>query len=534
MAVSKTKYIFVTGGVLSGLGKGITAASLANTLKARGLSVNIQKCDVYLNVDAGTLNPAEHGECYVTSDGAETDLDLGHYERFLDIELTRTSSLMSGRVFLELIQAEREGKFLGKSVQFIPHLTSAIADKIIEAGKGFDVHFVEIGGTVGDIEANHFIEAIREMPNIVGSENCLYMHLVYMPHIQTSKEFKTKPAQNSVRELRSYGISPDVLAVRSDSDPGDTKALGDKLSIFTGVPVAGIAFLPNAATVYEVPLSLEDQNISDYVVDKLGLKNKKPDHKAFRQVVASATDIGRKKVKIGVVAKYLDNEDTYMSVFEALKAAAWNAKVDPEIHWIDAEKITKKNVASKLKKLDGILVPGGFGLRGLEGKIIAARYAMDAKMPYLGLCLGMQMAVVAFARKHLDQEATSLEMDEQADVPVIHLMEDQRTISSKGGTMRLGDYECVLKKGSLARKVYAADSVLERHRHRYEFNNDYREALEEKGLVISGTSPDGELVEIIELADHPYFIATQAHPELKSRPTRPHPLFSGFVKSLKN
>ncbi len=532
MVRRQTKFVFVTGGVLSGVGKGITAASIGNILKARGLSVNLQKCDPYLNVDAGTLNPREHGECFVTKDGAETDLDLGHYERFLDQELTSTSSLMSGRVLLKVIQDERAGKYEGEDVQIIPHLTAAIQDYIIEAGKGFDVHIVEIGGTVGDYESLSFIEAIRELGIRVGRENCMYVHVVYLPFLGTSKETKTKPAQNSVRELRGLGIAPDILVARSEEMP--VESVRTKLSLFCGVEPRAIAMLPNAPSIYEVPLTLEDTDIADVISDRLDLKMKKPDLKAWREVVKRAKTKHSKRVTVGVVAKYMDNQDTYMSVFEALKSAAlWNDTAIT-IAWIDAEALEKKTTDMKkaLKGCDGIVVPGGFGTRGLEGKIKAAQYALKNGLPYLGLCLGLQMAVIAAARNAGLTDASSKELKPSAKDLVITTMEGQEGKENTGGTMRLGDYDCRIAKDSLAYKVYKQESIVERHRHRYECNNDYRDQYAAWGIRASGTSPDNHLVEVIEGINHPFFLASQFHPEFKSRPNRAHPMFDGFIKSL--
>lgn len=527
-----TKYIFVTGGVLSGLGKGITAASIGKTLKARGLKVNIQKCDPYLNVDAGTLNPAEHGECFVTQDGAETDLDLGHYERFLNQELNQKSSLMSGRVLLKVIEDERAGDYLGKTVQIIPHVTQSIQDSIEQAADGFDVHIVEIGGTVGDYESLAFMEAIREFRARVGEENAAYVHVVYIPYLNASKEFKTKPAQNAVRELRALGIVPDMLVARTEEAPDNPEAIVKKLSDFTDVPERGVAILPNAPTVYQVPLTLEDEGVIDYLVKRTDIRAGKPNLKNWRDLVSIASDENKPVVRVGVVAKYMDNEDTYMSVFEALRAAGWKHNVGVKINWIDAEKLESSSPSSLMKNIDGIVVPGGFGIRGVEGKIKAASYAMKNKLPYLGLCLGLQVSVVAVARDIFGQTANTVELDESCEHPVIHLMEDQRAITKKGGTMRLGNYECVLKKGSKAQKLYGKKSVNERHRHRYEVNNGYRERLEKAGVDIVGTSPDGELVELIELRDHPFFMASQFHPELRSRPDQTHPMFDGFIAEL--
>lgn len=531
MAKRQTKYVFVTGGVLSGLGKGITAASIGNILKSRGLSVNIQKCDPYLNVDAGTLNPAEHGECFVTKDGAETDLDLGHYERFLDMELTQASSFMSGRVLQRVIADERAGKYQGKTVQFIPHVTAAIQDEIIATAEGYDVHIVEIGGTVGDYEGLSFIEAIRELSMRVGRENCLFVHVVYLPYLGASHEIKTKPAQNAVRELRGLGIVPDILVARSEDSA--EKNVISKLSLFSGVSKDAIVLLPNASTIYEVPLTLEENGIDDVIVKRLDLKAGKPSLREWRQVVERAKNGHKRTYKIGIVAKYLNNQDTYMSVFEALKSAAWHEEGSTELVWVDAELLTSPKVVERaLKGLDGIVVPGGFGTRGLEGKIAAAQYALKNKLPYLGLCLGLQMAVIAAARNAGIAGATTKEMHPDGTDLVITTMDGQEGKENTGGTMRLGDYDCKLGKNSKARELYGQDMIVERHRHRYECNNDYRDQYESWGIRASGTSPDNHLVEIIEAIDHPFFMASQFHPEFKSRPNRPHPLFSGFIKAL--
>lgn len=534
MALKKrqTKYVFVTGGVLSGLGKGITAASIGNLLKSRGLSVNIQKLDPYLNVDAGTLNPAEHGECFVTKDGAETDLDLGHYERFLDTELTQKSSVMSGRILLKLIEAERAGKFLGKTVQVVPHLTGAIQDYITEASRGFDVHIVEIGGTVGDYESPAFFEAIREYADRVGRQNCLYVHVVYLPFLATSQEVKTKPAQNATRDLRSIGIMPDLLIARCEKPANGS--IRSKLSAFCAVPESGIAILPDAETVYEVPLTLEDQGISRYILSSLDIKAKKPNLSNWQKTVTQAKTSFDRKVSVGIVAKYMDNQDTYMSVCEALKSAAWTNKTGIDIKWIDSELLEKKDVSvsAALKGLDGIIVPGGFGSRGVNGKIKAAQTALENKLPYLGICLGLQVGVIAAARNAGLATASSVEIDPDTPDPVIHTMKDQKGKEGTGGSMRLGNYPCNIVKGTRADKAYKVRSVQERHRHRYECNNSYREQYGSWGIAVSGLSPDNELVEIIEGIDHPYFVASQFHPEFKSRPTRPHPLFSSFIESL--
>jgi CTP synthase len=524
--------VFVTGGVLSGLGKGITAASIGNLLKARGLSVNLQKCDPYLNVDAGLLNPREHGECFVTKDGAETDLDLGHYERFIDEELTQQSSLMSGRVLLKVIQDERDGKYEGKSVQIIPHVTSAIQDAILAAGEGHDVHIVEIGGTVGDYESLSFIEAIREFSQKVGRENCLYVHVVYLPYLGASKETKTKPAQNSVRDIRGLGISPDILVARSEN-PAEP-SVKRKLSLFCGVDENAIALLPNADTIYEVPLTLEDTGIAEVICKRLELDgDRKPDLKDWRAMVSAATHKHPRTVKVGVVAKYLDNQDTYMSVFEALRSAAWSNDVNVIIEWVDAEKLGEvKDVASILDSVDGIVVPGGFGSRGVEGKVRAATYALETGKPYLGLCYGLHMAVIAAARRGGLKGANTTEADPSTPYAVINTMDGQEGKQNTGGTMRLGDYECKLVKDSLAARCYGTTDIVERHRHRYECMPEFVKDYEKWGIRAVGTNPETGLVEVIEGVDHPFFLASQFHPEFKSRPTRPHPMFAGFITSL--
>jgi CTP synthase len=526
--------VFVTGGVLSGLGKGITAASIGNLLKARDLSVNLQKCDPYLNIDAGMLNPAEHGECFVTKDGAETDLDLGHYERFLDQELTQASSLMAGKVISKVMENERKGKYGGKTVQYIPHVTGAFQDEIIKAGQGFDVHIAEIGGTVGDYESLALIEAIRELAMKVGRQNCVFVHVVYMPYLGASHEVKSKPAQNAVRELRGFGIVPDILVARSEVPA--PKGVINKLSLFSGVPTEAIAMLPNAKSIYQVPLTLEDTGIAEVICKRLDVDgNKKPDLKEWRKVVDKALSTPKKKVTVGIIAKYMDNKDTYMSVTEALDAAAWHADVDMTVKWIDAEELDnpKVDVGKAVEGCDGVVVPGGFGQRALEGKIHTAQYALKHKVPYLGLCLGLQMAVVAAARNGGLKTATSEELNPNSVSLLISTMADQKGLENTGGTMRLGDYTCKIEKGSLAEKVYGSTEIIERHRHRYECNNAYRDQYETWGIKATGTSPDGHLVEMIEGIDHPYFIATQAHPEFKSRPNKPHPLFSGFMDAIK-
>jgi len=521
---SNQKYIFVTGGVLSGVGKGITAASMGALLQAKGLKVSIQKCDPYLNVDAGLLNPAEHGECFVTKDGAETDLDLGHYERFLDIELTKKNATLSGRLLLQLISDERSGKFGGKTVQLVPHLTRAIGQSIAEAGQGSDVHIVEIGGTVGDYEGLSFVEAIREYALKVGRENCLYVHVVYVPFIDTSKEFKTKPAQNALNDLRRFGIVPDIVIVRSDRPAPITVAR--KIAMFGGLKEDAVMMMPNVDSVFSVPIMIAKSSLSE-LLGKFTNNDNEPDMNKWRKLTNSQKKVHNKKVRIGLVAKYLDNEDTYISVIEALKAASWKLNLGLEIKWIDAEKVT----TAKLKNCDGILVPGGFGVRGVEGKIKASKYCLENNVPYLGICLGLQVAVIASCRKAGLINANSTEFDPATKFPVVYIMEDQKGKESTGGTLRLGEYTAYLKPKSKVAKVYGKSVVTERHRHRYEVNTDYEEYIKKGGLEISGTSKDGKLVEYVEAPENSYFIATQSHPEFLSRPDRPHPLFEGLLKS---
>ena len=528
-----TKYIFVTGGVLSGVGKGITAASIGTILRARGLKVNIQKCDPYLNVDAGTLNPAEHGECFVTADGAECDLDLGHYERFLDIELTSASSFMSGRILRQVIDDERSGKYLGKTVQIIPHVTAEIKDQIKRTGAGFDVHIAEIGGTVGDYESLSFIEAIRELAMELGPNKISFVHVVYLPYLGASGEIKTKPAQNAVRELRGLGIVPDVVVARSEK-PANPKDVISKLSLFSGVDPSGIVLMPNAQSIYEVPLVLQKTKIDEVITKKLQIKSHQADMREWHSMVKSMLKTYKHTVRVGVVAKYLNNQDTYMSVFEALRSAASANKVNIEIEWVDAEALQtpKTNRFKPLSRVDGIVVPGGFGKRGVEGKIAAAKYALDRQVPYLGLCLGMQTAVIAAARNAGLAKANSTEFDRKTPHPIISTMLEQIGKENTGGSMRLGDWPCKIQKNTLAYQLYKNELIKERHRHRYEANNDYRQYYSAWGIKASGTSPDDTLVEVIEAEHHPFFIGVQSHPEFDSRPGRPQALFDGFIRVL--
>ena len=522
----KCKYIFVTGGVLSGVGKGITAASIGTILKAKGFKVTMQKCDPYLNVDAGLLNPVEHGECYVTHDGVETDLDLGHYERFLDFETNRYSITLSGSIFKELIEKERAGGFHGKTVQLVPHFTDLVQEKIMNASKNSDIHIVEIGGTVGDYEGLSFIEAIRLFGNKVGRRNCLYVNVVYVPWINTSKELKSKPAQNALKDLRGFGIIPDVVVCRTEKPA--PREICEKIARFSGIPDEAVLNLPDIDSVYDVPFNVLKSGVLEILNDFVG-DNKEPDMSAWEEFSKKRAQKNARTVKVGLVAKYVGNEDTYICVTEALKAAAaWN-NVNLDLRWINAEKVDEKTLA----EVDGLVVPGGFGNRGVEGKIAAANYALDHDVPYLGLCLGMQVACIASARRAGLTQANSEEFDKETKENVIYLMSGQEGKESTGGSMRLGNFPAKLVKGSKTAKIYGKTNIVERHRHRYEVNQKFLKEIEKGGVVVSGTSPDGKLVEFVEAPGKKFFVGTQAHPELKSRPLRVHPLFMEFVKSLK-
>ena len=522
----KCKYIFVTGGVLSGVGKGITAASIGTILKAKGFKVTMQKCDPYLNVDAGLLNPVEHGECYVTHDGVETDLDLGHYERFLDFETNRYSITLSGSIFKELIEKERAGGFHGKTVQLVPHFTELVQEKIMNASKNSDIHIVEIGGTVGDYEGLSFIEAIRLFGNKVGRRNCLYVNVVYVPWINTSKELKSKPAQNALKDLRGFGIIPDVVVCRTEKPA--PREICEKIARFSGIPDEAVLNLPDIDSVYDVPFNVLKSGVLEILNDFVG-DDKEPDMSAWKEFSKKRAQKNARTVKVGLVAKYVGNEDTYICVTEALKAAAaWN-NVNLDLRWINAEKVDDK----MLSEVDGLVVPGGFGNRGVEGKIAAANYALDYDVPYLGLCLGMQVACIAGARRAGLKHANSEEFDKETKENVIYLMDGQEGKESTGGSMRLGDFPAKLVKGSKTAKIYGKTNIVERHRHRYEVNQKFLKEIEKGGVVVSGTSPDGKLVEFVEAPGKKFFVGTQAHPELKSRPLRVHPLFMEFVKSLK-
>lgn len=521
------KYIFVTGGVVSSLGKGLTAAALGALLELRGLTVRIQKFDPYLNVDPGTMSPFQHGEVYVLEDGAETDLDLGHYERFTSGKLSRLNSLSSGQVYESVISKERRGVYLGKTVQVIPHVTNEIKERIYAGGKDVDVLITEIGGTTGDIEGLPFLEAMRQFALEVGPNDCIFIHVTLVPYLAAAGELKTKPTQQSVAKLREIGIQPDILVCRCDHplDPG----LREKISMFCNVPVKAVIECGDVDSIYELPLALQKEGMDDLVVDLFGLKNPYPEKNVWHEIVRRIKTPAN-EVKIGVVGKYIELQDAYKSVYESVTHAgiANNCKVN--IVRIDAEDLEKKNGLSLLKGLDGILVPGGFGDRGTEGKIAAAKYARENKVPYYGLCLGLQIAVIEYSRNVLKLKgANSTEFDANAPHPVINMMEEQKNVIDKGATMRLGSYECALTPGSLAAKAYKAPSIRERHRHRFEVNNAYVGQLQRGGLVISGINPRRNLVEIVELKDHPWFLAVQFHPEFQSKPNKAHPLFAAFI-----
>ena len=529
----KTKYIFITGGVVSGLGKGITAASLGRLLKNRGYKVVNQKFDPYINVDPGTMSPYEHGEVFVTDDGAETDLDLGHYERFTDENLSKNSSITMGKIYQEVLDRERRGDYLGKTVQVIPHITNAIKEKIY-AFEHSDVDIVisELGGTVGDIEGLSLIESIRQIGIENSPEDVLYIHVTLLPYIHGSNELKSKPTQHSVKELQSLGVKPDILVCRSENEIPDT--LRDKMALFCNVRKEDIIANRTASCLYEVPIMLEKEGLATQVCKHLRLDKEKANNKDWEKMIEKINSITDKQVTIAIVGKYVKLEDSYLSVAESLRHAGYEDNVNVKIKYIDSEEVTKENSKKILSDLDGIIVPGGFGNRGIQGKIETIRFARENKIPFLGICLGMQMAVIEFAKNVLKlEDVNSEEFDANCKNPVIHIMKDQKIITKKGGTMRLGSYPCKIVKGTLAEKIYKKTEIEERHRHRFEYNNDYREKMEEAGLKICGTSPDGMLVEMVEIKDHPFFIAGQFHPEFKSRPDRPAPLFVALVNAAK-
>jgi CTP synthase len=528
-----TKYIFFTGGVVSSVGKGVTAAALGRLLKERGFAVAVQKLDPYINVDPGTMSPYQHGEVYVLDDGAETDLDLGHYERFIDIRLSRVCNTTTGQVYAEVISKERRGDYLGGTIQVIPHITNEIKRRVGLVAKttGAEIVIVEVGGTVGDIESLPFLEALRQLRNDVGRENTMFIHVTWLPYIGATAELKTKPTQHSVAEVRSIGIAPDMIVARSDY-PVD-ESLRDKIALFCDVDKRAVVPMVTTNVLYEIPLLLEKLGMAEFVLKRLGLEERqKPDWHEWQNLVKEVRR-ERPKVSVGLVGKYVELHDAYMSVREALTHAALHLGVELDLHWIHSVEVEKGKHWDEIRSVDGILVPGGFGARGIEGKIQAAHYARENNVPYLGLCLGMQLMVVEFARHiYNNEEANSTEFDRNTIHPVIDLMPEQQSITDMGGTMRLGLYPCQLVLGTKAASAYGEAVVQERHRHRFEFNNAYREIYEEHGMVFSGLSPDGRLVEIAELRDHPFMVASQFHPEFLSRPNRPHPLFVAFMRAV--
>lgn len=534
-----TKYIFVTGGVVSSLGKGITAASLGRLLKNRGYKVTIQKFDPYINIDPGTMSPYQHGEVFVTDDGAETDLDLGHYERFIDVNLSKGSNVTTGKIYQSVINKERKGEYLGSTIQVIPHITNEIKERVLRVGRNdnADIVITEIGGTVGDIESLPFLEAIRQVKKDVPNRNdILYIHVTLIPYIHAAGELKTKPTQHSVKELRSIGIQPDIIVCRTEKIVSDD--MKKKIALFCDVDSNAVINNATCSTIYEVPLLLQEEGLDRIVMQKLGLEDRFCDMKEWTVMVdrIRETNASDREIKVALVGKYVALHDAYLSVVESLYHAGYEAGVQVKIKWIDSEDLESPgcNLNEVFGDVQGVVIPGGFGSRGVEGKIAAIRYVRENNIPFLGLCLGMQCAVIEFARHVCGmKEAHSKEFNDATPYPVIDLMEDQEDVTEKGGTMRLGQYPCKLKEGTMARRLYGNQEIVyERHRHRYEVNNELRPQMESQGLIISGTSPDNRLVEMIELQNHPYFAATQAHPEFKSRPTRPHPLFQGFVQAI--
>ncbi len=528
------KYIFVTGGVVSSVGKGITVASIGTILKSRHLAVSVQKLDPYLNVDPGTMSPYQHGEVFVTGDGAETDLDLGNYERFIDVNLTADSNVTSGQIYSTVIAKERRGDFLGGTIQVVPHVTTEIKDRFkrLAEKSHADVIIVEVGGTVGDIEGQPFLEAIRQMRNDVGRENVLYVHVTLLPYLATTQELKTKPTQHSVNELRGSGIQPDIIICRSDQPIPE--GIRDKISLFCDVTREAVILLPTVPTIYEVPLVLEEQAMGDLIIKKLGLQASGKDLSEWQELVARLK-APREPVSIALVGKYVELKDAYYSVREALHHAALYHNRELKLFWVQSSDLETQGCESALRLAQGIVVPGGFGIRGIEGMIKAVNYARTNKIPYLGLCLGMQIMVIEFARYVFNSsKPNSTEFDPDTPLPVIDILPEQKALQNKGGTMRLGNYPCHLESGTMAAAAYGQDLIQERHRHRFEFNNQFREELQKAGLVCSGLSPDGKLVEVCELADHPWMVGCQFHPEFGSRPNRPHPLFRDFIGVAKD
>jgi CTP synthase len=532
--MKNTKYVFVTGGVVSSLGKGITAASLGRLLKNRGLKVSIQKFDPYINVDPGTMSPYQHGEVFVTDDGAETDLDLGHYERFIDERLSKNSNVTTGKVYWSVLTKERRGDYLGGTVQVIPHITNELKERVYAVAEDSDVDVVitEIGGTVGDIESLPFLEAIRQIKNEVGVNNSCFIHVTLVPYLGKAGELKTKPTQHSVKELRSIGIQPDIIVCRSEKEL--SKSLRDKIGLFCNIKGDSVIQNLDAENLYEVPLLLSKEGLDKLVCEKLELNCKGVDNSEWIDMVRRIKKLSG-KVSIALVGKYVELHDAYISVAEALTHGGFSNGTNVDIKWVNSEEVTKENVDKILSDIDGVLVPGGFGDRGIEGKIEATRWARENRIPFFGICLGMQCAVIEYARNVAGFEgAHSSEINSSTKYPVIDLMPDQKDIDNKGGTMRLGKYQCKLADGTNAIEAYGEKDIFERHRHRYEFNNEFRKQLTEKGLILAGTSPDERLVEIVEIKDHPWFVGVQFHPEFKSRPNRPHPLFREFIKAALN
>lgn len=526
-----TKYIFVTGGVVSSLGKGITAASLGRLLKNRGLSVTIQKFDPYINVDPGTMSPYQHGEVFVTDDGAETDLDLGHYERFVDINVSKFSNVTTGKIYSTVLQKERRGDYLGGTVQVIPHITNEIKERVFRAGQetNVDVVITEIGGTVGDIESLPFLEAIRQIKSDIGRDNVMYIHCTLVPYIKAAGEMKTKPTQHSVKELRGLGIQPNIIVLRTEMPIADD--MKDKIALFCDIEAKAVIECPDADTLYSIPLTLQEQGMDQIVLDHLKIQAPEAEMTEWIALVDKVKNLS-KTTRIALVGKYVELQDAYISVVEALKHAGYQFDTDIDIKWINSEDVNEGNVKEILHDVDGILVPGGFGDRGIEGKILATQYARENKIPFLGICLGMQLASIEYARNVLGyKDAHSAEISPETKHPIIDLLPEQKDIEDLGGTLRLGLYPCKLTEGSKAYAAYGDTVIYERHRHRYEFNNHYRQEMEKAGFTFSGTSPDGRLVEIIEVKDHPWFVASQFHPEFTSRPTRPQPLFRDFIEA---
>lgn len=528
-----TKYVFVTGGVVSGLGKGITASSIALLLKSRGYKIFMQKFDPYINVDPGTMNPIQHGEVFVTKDGCETDLDLGHYERFIDEELNYTSNITSGKIYSSVIEKERKGEYLGATVQMVPHITDEIKNKVYEAGITSKADFVitEIGGTVGDIESAPFLEALRQIQYELGSLNTFFVHTTLIPYLYGSNELKTKPTQNSVKDLRNLGITANALVCRTSIKLDEN--IRKKISMFCSIPYENVIEAIDSKNIYQIPINMYNQKIDEIILKQFNSDVKKADLKYWKDLIDKTNDL-KKEVEVALVGKYIQLHDAYISVVESLKHAGYKYNVKVNIKWVDSEELEKKDINKELKGIDGIVVPGGFGSRGIEGKIKAIKYAREKDIPYLGLCLGMQLAVIEFGRNVCKLDCNSTEFDVTVKEPIIDLMANQKSITNMGGTLRLGNYKCKLIKGTLAYNIYGEKEIIERHRHRYEFNNAYKEIIERNGMKISGINEESDLVEIVEIPSNKFFVACQFHPEFKSRPVKPHPLFDSFIKNIKS